>query len=441
MISALTHYDLFILACFFVDALGDALVGGTLLIFLSENLGFSDTARAYTLGLSGTATSLWFLALGGVLDTFPKRGPLGAIALSRILYTIPLCMLLLAHWLSDGLARFCVVLAALLGAAPLAVAVGSVGYALTIKRLGESRPPEATADVFTLLYAVGNGAALAAAGITTLLRGHFDPAFPAANLAALAMGAALSLMTAGVALLIHRKLFKDGMIGQPPPLVETLAHGAIAASSCQRLPAILYTRWFWRYMAFVVAMAGTGGVYYQMGATMPIVLIRQFGEAVYFPVVMSIDPAIVLVGTLLQPCLKLGSVPPLRMIVLGVLVQASAVLWPLFFARAEWAVVVFMVQFAIGEVMAMPRITDYVMRLLPKGYESRVSSLGQLPRIVAHLGQMMLSGHLLEAFCPSAAACGAESVAVIWMVIAAIAYVTPVVLLVLAARRVLPHFY
>jgi dipeptide/tripeptide permease len=79
--------------------------------------------------------------------------------------------------------------------------------------------------------------------------------------------------------------------------------------------------------------------------------------------------------------------------------------------------------FSIGEAIWSPRLCEYTASIAPKGQAGSYMALSLLPYFVAKLIVGLMSGRLLEAYCP---ATGPRNSEMLWFIIGAMAIVCPI---------------
>jgi MFS family permease len=91
-------------------------------------------------------------------------------------------------------------------------------------------------------------------------------------------------------------------------------------------------------------------------------------------------------------------------------------------------ILLFVVMFSVGEAIYSPRLYEYAASIAPKGQEASYSALSFLPFFLAKIFVGMFSGRMLAAYCPAEGPRHSET---LWLIIALTAAVAPVGLLTL----------
>jgi dipeptide/tripeptide permease len=133
-------------------------------------------------------------------------------------------------------------------------------------------------------------------------------------------------------------------------------------------------------------------------ATLPKYMMREFGENTPKGKVYAINPLMIII---LVPIITAAtsSVDPLIMIHIGTYVSALSVFF-LAFSTSLWACIMFVITLSIGESLWSPRLYDYTTSIAPEGREGSFMALSSAPLFLAKLPVGLLSGVLLQKYCP-----------------------------------------
>lgn len=211
---------------------------------------------------------------------------------------------------------------------------------------------------------------------------------------------------------------------------------------------------FYKFLLFLTFIVFVRLVFYHMHFTFPKYGIRELGEGAPVGRLWGVlNPAIIIllvpvVGALSQ---KISSY---RMVTFGTLIAAVPVFLlalpaSLFQPLADgflgqlightWlgiegpvhplyvSITLFVVVFSVGEAFWSPRLYEYTASIAPKDQVGSYMALSLLPYFVAKLGVGVLSGRLLEWFCPAEGPRNSETM---WLIIAGMAAICPLGLLV-----------
>jgi MFS family permease len=207
---------------------------------------------------------------------------------------------------------------------------------------------------------------------------------------------------------------------------------------------------FYRFLAFLTLVVGVRLIFYHMFYTFPKYAIRELGPGApigqLFGVLNStlIILLVPLVGVLTQRA------SAYRMVTLGSLIAASSVFFialppeiytPLAqgpFGRLighSWlglegavhplyvGIVLFVFFLSLGEALWSPRLYEYTAAIAPEGQEGSYMALSVLPFFIAKFFVGMLSGFLLATYCPET---GPRDCREMWLIIGAMGLITPI---------------
>lgn len=215
---------------------------------------------------------------------------------------------------------------------------------------------------------------------------------------------------------------------------------------------------FYRFLLLLSIIVGVRMVFYHMHYTLPPWADRELGYGSRFGTAWGvINPLLIMILTPIIGALS-GAISSYRMIIVGTSLSALPVfllalpgetfaflqhtflgdalkhflsidgeLAPLYFNLVFFAII-----FSLGEAIWSPRLYEYTASVAPKGREATYMGLSLLPMFLAKLVVGPLSGVLIGQFCP---ADGARNSEVLWLVVAVMAASSPLLLLLL--RRVI----
>ncbi len=430
----LSRWDFFVLLCFLVDSVSETLVGGLLNLYLSENFRASDSLAALVLGLASVSGALVMIALGHLIDKVPKRGPMGMVLVTKIGMAVAVLAMIVLDVATRGpglrpIAFVGTVLLLLVAYIPLDT-LGSLAFTLTIKRSSEGRDMRVRPALYNFQYAVFNLASALSNGLTSLVRGQTGRAqTPNANALLMGLGACTAGLTALFGGYLFRRLSADRRFhavrqsmgdaySDTPGSIRDWARGQWRQ---------LNTRAMGIYLLMKLSLVGAAFAALATSAILPKYMIRRFEENALFALFQAINPAMMIVLAAALPFTPLNRVNTLVLLIAGTAVQALAPLWPWALPDAEWAVAVYMVQFTLGEALAMPRLSEFYMNLIPSGQEGFFTSVGQVPGIFLGLVLNALSALALDAYCgPGVGACRAARTHDLWLWVCLASVTTPI---------------
>ncbi|OFZ19207.1 MAG: hypothetical protein A2X94_11300 [Bdellovibrionales bacterium GWB1_55_8] len=206
---------------------------------------------------------------------------------------------------------------------------------------------------------------------------------------------------------------------------------------------------FHRFLIFLALVVGVKLVFYHMHYTFPKYGIRELGEGAPIGRLFGfLNPVLIVllvpfVGALTQ------KISAYRMVMVGTFVSGISVFliamppqWFTFLADGPlgsfiahtWlgvqgpvnplyvTITLFVFFFSIGEAIWSPRLYEYTAAIAPKGQEASYMALSILPYFVAKFVVGMLSGVLLQKYCPAE---GARDSGTMWLIIALMAMISP----------------
>lgn len=169
---------------------------------------------------------------------------------------------------------------------------------------------------------------------------------------------------------------------------------------------------FWRFMFFLVLLIGVKLVFTHQFLVMPKYYERVLGVYSQVGLLNTINPIIITIGLILMIPI-LGRFRVFDLIVVGTTISAISVftlLIPGKWFQTNFGIsielgylIVILAQiiiFAIGEMTWSPRLSEYTVTIAPKGREGAYMGLAALPMFLAKPLNGLLSGYLLENYCP-----------------------------------------
>lgn len=419
-----------------IDTLGDALVESNMQFYLGDYLGLGDVAVTWVIAFYYIHRSLFGILGGNFIDRYPARGgPLTAGGRSKAFALFAFCV-----WLTLPLVVLAGPLPAFFTALVLAViwwpyaageAMGALAFTISMRRMAY---PLFQDKLSPLLYGTQNMGFLASSTVTTSWRVFYDGGGTHGE-ATIAIFATALPIFAGAGLLAvwtQRCLFRGGYHRRPKEAVTTVVEDYLPSVEGWRALLVGEAAHQFRTYALAAAcMMGTETIFFHVATTLPKYMIRHFGETLYFPLFQAINPAVIIVLATLLPFLPFfewGHVTD--WIIGGMALQVLSLLW-VTLGDAEWAVVVFQLQFTLGEALGMTRVAAYIARLAPDGQLAGFRSLVAMPMMFLQALVTLSSGWLLEAYCPMTSLDAPDECRpVLWYWVMAVAALSPVALFV-----------
>jgi len=179
---------------------------------------------------------------------------------------------------------------------------------------------------------------------------------------------------------------------------EVKSHVVERASPWTIIKDLLAMPMFWKFMAITLICVNLKCIFRYLDALLPKYLVREFGDTVPKGTINSINPAMIIV---LVPIVSAftSEVAPYRMIEFGSYITAASVL-PLCLYTQISAAVLFVSILSVGEAFWSPRFFDLTVSMAPEGREGTFAAMGSAPIFLAKLPVGVLSGWLLQEYCP-----------------------------------------
>jgi len=434
------------------------LMTGTVVLWLSSDLGFSDAAAGDVYTWWSSITTVAVLLVGALTDTVGiKRSFL--LGFSICLVTRTVLVASTDPWV----------------AIPFGLLPSAVGLALMspvmVTAVKAYTTPAQRALAFSLFYTLVNVGYAIAGWTFDAVRGALGE-YGTTSLFGVELTAyrvlllvALGLTVPG--LLLTRFFLRDGVTMteeglriDPPRAGPGSALTAVrrtAVETVRTFAAVWREKTFYKFLAFLALVVGVRLVFYHMQVTFPKFAIRELGEGAPIGQLWGmLNPLLIVVLVPLVGALT-GRISSYAMVLAGTAISAASVLllaidpavfqpladgWLGDLVARRWlgvegavnpwyvSIALFAVLLSVGEAFWSPRLYEYTAAVAPKGKVGSYMALSLLPYFLAQFGVGMLSGRLLAAYVPAE---GARDPATLWLIVAAMAAVCPIGLL--AFRR------
>eukprot|EP00744_Colponema_vietnamica_P001006 GILI01001728.1.p1 GENE.GILI01001728.1~~GILI01001728.1.p1 ORF type:complete len:499 (-),score=93.05 GILI01001728.1:441-1937(-) len=387
----------------------------TLIIYLSEEFGFTDEQAGWTYGLFSTLISVYGCLIGSVIDNLGVRWSLviGGFLLCCGRFVIALTTN--RHILTW---TFYTLL-------PVGSALGIPVMNIAIRRYTTDQNRSLA---FSLYYIMMNIAAFCAAPVIDFFRHHFKnnlvvEAFGSTHHLTpyrllLLSGCFMTLTSLTIASIFVREINVDeeeNLSGKRPGQIE---------SPLKIMWEVVSKRRFWRFLLFVAVLLGVRTIFRHLDATFPKYMLREFGREVLFGTIISLNPLlVVIVATLLVPWTL--TIPAFDQIVIGTFISGVSPFF-LTLGASYTTAIAFVAVLSIGEAIWSPRLYEYTVQVAERGREGTYMALASAPMFMATLLTGLMSGKLLSAFCP---AHGPRHSEYMWMVVGVISMSSPILLL------------
>ena len=187
---------------------------------------------------------------------------------------------------------------------------------------------------------------------------------------------------------------------------------------------------FWRYLGTVLALVCVTSMFLHFELTLTKDLLVELGPGNPFPVLQSINPAMVfLLAAPVSWLLDRWQVGAFNALIVGTALSASGCLAmgilrvvPSVSAVAAYAVG--LVIFSLGEVVWSPRVSSYALDVAPEGSEAFYQAVADLPNLLIVFIGPLMSHMLVDTYCSDTHCNGA----MIWSILGLVAACTPFLL-------------
>jgi len=396
-------------------------------LFLSHDFGFSDVQAGALYGLWGALSTLYGLFVGTLVD---KLGVSKSLQLGFALTLLARVCITFTTSKTMLLVQIC-------GTLPLGNCLGIPVLTIGIRRYTHE---SAMGFAFGLFYVIMNVAALLSGPIVDLLTirykgaderdetddGSSQDVWTLSSYRAIIMtGIFANLIACGIAFTL-----REIKVEAVEPSSTTLNRpGRVATFSPrggtvrQIVSETFMSPSFRKFLLVCLITLNVRMIFRHLDATLPKYMMREFGDDVPKGTIYSINPALIII---LVPLVTAATtnVDPLVMIHIGSYVSAASV-FALAVSTSIWACVLFVTILSIGEAIWSPRLYDYAMSVCPEGREGTYMALSTAPLFLAKLPVGMLSGILLQTYCPSE---GERHSQKMWLIIGLMTASSPVLL-------------
>ena len=212
-------------------------------------------------------------------------------------------------------------------------------------------------------------------------------------------------------------------MAQGTGIPKVSAFQPIRASTREILRETMQSKNFWRFLTVCLITLNVRMIFRHLDATLPKYMVREFGEDTPKGTIYSINPALIII---LVPLVTAATttVDPLVMIHYGSYISAASVFF-LVASTSLWSCVMFVIVLSVGEAIWSPRLYDYTMSVVKEGKEGTYMALSSAPLFLAKLPVGMMSGYLLQTYCPED---GPRRSKHMWLIIGLTTAVSPVLL-------------
>jgi dipeptide/tripeptide permease len=364
-------------------------------VFLSENLGFSDVKAGYVFTIFTTTTTLMLFFSGFITD---------ALGIRKAFYAAMALLLIsrggiVACGFFPGIPhRQILIWPLFLLLAPGTAMVQTV-FQSAIRRYTSHRARSAG---FSMWYLVMNIGAALGGFVIDFVR----LTLKADNTWIMNVGVFAAVICTLLTLLFIRSEMQVRAAGEAEePASEENAERKMP---WQILREVVTQSAFWRFLVLVSCLIGVRAVFLYMALLSPKYWLRVIGENAPMGMFQAINPILIVAGLILFiPIANKFNI--YRMLVFGGFISsisllALAVPWRWFSSNYVIAYTAMtyiqLIVLSVGEIIWSPKLQEYTAAVAPPGQEGSYLGMSLLPYFIAKTFISLLSGHMLLRFCP-----------------------------------------
>jgi len=363
-------------------------------VFLSENLGFSDVRAGYAFTLFTTTVTLMLFFSGFVTDSLGIRR---SLYLAMALLLISRGGIVACGFFPDMPFRQLLIWPFLFLLAPGTAMVQTV-FQSAIRRYTTGRARSAG---FSMWYLIMNiGAALAGFSIDIVRLDLKANNTWIVNIGVL--GAVLCTLLTFLFIRHEMQMRAEGETAEPEKKAGE------RKMPWQILREVVVQSAFWRFIVLVSCVIGVRAVFLYMALLMPKYWLRVIGPEAPMGMFQAINPILIVVGLILFIPLA-NKFNIYKMLVFGGLISSVSLFalvlpWRWFGSDLAAAIttmtVIQLVVLSIGEIIWSPKLQEYTAAVAPRGQEGSYLGMSLMPYFVAKTFISLLSGHMLTRFVP-----------------------------------------
>ena len=359
---------------------------GIVIVFLSEDFGYSDVNAGYiyTAFTLGTTVCLWFSGL--FTDWLGIRRTIYWAMLAQLVVRVAVVWAGLQENLPY---RGLIVATAIILMAP------GMAMVQTMLQAGNRRftTAKSRGAGFNLWYLFMNVGAACGGFLIDIVRKSLH--LPNAYI--LAFGVVSCVVCVVVAFLVIRR--EDQLYGPDEKPDETVPE---KKAPWQIAWAVATRAVFWRFMVLVILLLGVRAVFLYLHLLCPKYWLRAIGPDAPIGTLQAINPILVIIGLiLLIPILHRFTV--YGMLTYGAMVSAVSLFVmaiPSYGQTTYAMTIVFLLVLTVGEIIWSPRLQEYTAAIAPEGQEGTYLGLSLFPWFFAKAAVASLSGHMLGRWVP-----------------------------------------
>lgn len=406
-----------------------------IIVTLTSDYGFSDVDAGYVFTLFASTTTI-FLFFSGVISDW--------LGIKKSIYTASIGLLSLRAlmvflaYMEPSTFRNVLVIVSLFLMAPFMAMMQTVFQAAN-KRFTTKRSRGAG---FNLWYLFMNIGAAAGGFVVDIFYLNFNlPRFHIFTL-----GAVSGIFCVVATFLMIKNT--QQLIGEGEELEKTdeKEKSNEKKGPMEILKAVAKESAFWRFVVLITLLLGVRAVFLYLGLLHPKFWLRVIGENAQIGTLQAINPILVIIGLiLLIPVLNRFSV--YKMLVVGAFITSIS----LFITAIPplegmdvgtftyGTTVAFLLLLTVGELIWSPRLQEYTAAIAPAGQEGTYLGLSMVPYFLAKTVISLLSGHMLNRWCPEGIGEGlrnrtvhfVDSPYMMWLILGAVALIGTVIAMVM----------
>ncbi len=363
-------------------------------VFLSENIGFSDVSAGYVFAVFTTTVTLMLFFSGFITDSL---GIKKALYLAMALLLISRGGVMLCGFMPGLPYRTTLIWIFFFMLAPGTAMVQTV-FQAAIRRYTSTRSRSAGYSMWYLIMNIGaalGGFSIDFVRLTLKMNNTFI----------VTIGVTTAVLSAILTLFFIRNENQVYAAGESKEQDEKPKERKLP---WQILREVVTQGAFWRFIVLVSCLIGTRAVFLYMALLSPKYWLRVIGESAPMGLFQAINPILIVVGLILFiPIANKFNI--YRMLVFGGIISALSLLalvvpWKWFGSDVAGAyasmTVIQLIILSIGEIIWSPKLQEYTAAVAPPGQEGSYLGMSLLPYFVAKTFITLLSGHLLTRFCP-----------------------------------------
>jgi MFS family permease len=410
----------------------------TLIIFLSEELKYSDEQAGWCYGIFGMCTSLYGFIFGGFLiDNLGVK--ISLCVGCSILLAGRLLLVICTHHLY--------VLLILYTFLPIGTCLGIPVMQIAIRRYTNEK---SRSLAYSLFYAMMNVSAIFSGSAIDFFRRHVpDTTITILSFnieitsyrALFLSGACTTTISLFTSLFFISNNLEDEQVEHSDEEAEALIDPNGSSNGLVRsepttpkkmvgpltiIKEVSAQKSFWKFVFVILLLMGVRVVYRHLDATFPKYMMREFGKDVMYGSIIAINPfLIVILIPIFAPLSYQFSA--YTQITFGAFITSLS---PFFLVIGSnlYNSVMFVVILSIGEALWSPRLYEYTIFITEKGREGIYMALASSPMFIATLLTGATSGFFLENFCPEK---GPRESWKMWLLIGLLTLTSPILLFLL----------